>query len=170
MTNPPTPSRPTTGLLIALTVLLALLVLGGLAGGLAALRVVPEAMGLLREMRQDLGATREATVALRAEVDRMEAIAAEANTQAAQRQREVKAKLAARSRRTQEELVGIAKRRAAIPAQVGPNPLAKLDTVIALNRIMADEILILNRHLAETQADLAEALTPLPVQERKKPR
>lgn len=170
MTSTPAPPRHTTGFLIAITVLLALLTLGLLVGGLAALRLVPEAMGLLREMKQELVATRVATQELRKEVDRMQAIAADANTQAAQRQRELQKGLASRSAKTQQELDGIAKRRAQVPQQVGPNPLAKLDTVITLNRIMADEILTLNRHLADTQAQLAKALAPLPVQERKKGR
>jgi len=168
MTSTPVPSRHTKGFLIAITVLLALLTLGLLVGGLAALRLVPEAMGLLREMKQELVATRVATQELSKEVDRMQAIAAEANTQVAQRQRELQKGLASRAAKTQKELEGIARQRAQVPREVGPNPLAKLDAVIALNRIMTEEILILNRHFAETQAELAKALAPLPVQERAK--
>lgn len=164
------PSRLLAGLLIAITALLAALLLGLVAAGLVALRVIPEAMGILRDLREELTSTREVTEELRVEVERMKAIASQASTQAAQRQVELQAALRARSRRTQEQWKGIEGRRARIPEPVSANPLAKLDALIALNKIMADEILVLGHHLAETQSSLAEALKPLPVQEKAKSR
>ena len=168
MATTPSPSRHRSGFLVAITVLLAVLVIGLLVAGLVALRLVPEAMGVLREMRQELQATRVATQELRAEVDRMQAIATDASTQAAERQKTLRARLEARSKRTAELLDEVEKRRKRVPAKVSANPLAKLDTVIELNKIMADEILILNRHLAETQEELAEAIAPLPIQAKPK--
>lgn len=166
--TPSPPSRLREGLLIAITVLLAVMTLGLVSAGLVAWRVVPEAMGLLRDLRQELSATRQATQELRGEVERTKALAAQASTQAAQRQDELQAVLRARSRMTQEQLKAIEGRRARIPEAVSANPLAKLDTVITLNKILADEILVLGRHLAETQSGLSEALGPLPVQAKAK--
>jgi biopolymer transport protein ExbB/TolQ len=169
MASPPTPSRPPVGLLVAITTLLGVLVLGMLIAGILALRWVPEAMSLLREMNQELKATRLATQELRAEVDRMQAVAASASAQVAERQREAARALLVRARETQEKMAGISKRRASIPERVPTNPLAKLDTVIELNKIMADEILILNRQLADSLEDMADVVEPIPIQEKRTP-
>ena len=168
MASPPASPRPTFGLLVAITTLLGVLLLGMLIAGILALRWVPEAMGLLREMNQELKATRVATQELRVEVDRMQAVAASASAQVAERQRQLAQTLGVRARETQKKMDGIAKRRAAIPERVSANPLAKLDTVIDLNTIMADEILILNRQLADSLADMADVVGPLPLQEKRK--
>ncbi len=168
MASPPSPSRPPVGLLAAITTLLSVLVLGMVITGILAARWVPEAMGLLREMNQELKATRLATQQLRVEVDRMQAVAASASAQVAERQREASRTLRARARDTQEKMDGISKRRARIPERVSANPLTKLDAVIDLNKIMADEILILNRLLAGSLADMADAVEPLPAQEQRK--
>jgi uncharacterized membrane-anchored protein YhcB (DUF1043 family) len=162
------PSRPPIGLLVAITILLSVLVLGMVIAGILALRWVPEAMRLLRHMNQELTATRLATQELSAEVDRMQAVAASASAQVAVRQRDLQRAMAARARETQEQMEGIEQRRARIPERISANPLAKLDTVIDLNKIMADEILVLNRQLADSLADMAEIIGPLPVQEKRK--
>lgn len=168
MAPPPMPSRPPIGLLVAITILLSVLVLGMVIAGILALRWVPEAMRLLRHMNQELTATRLATQELSAEVDRMQAVAASASAQVAVRQRDLQRAMAARARETQEQMEGIEQRRARIPERISANPLAKLDTVIDLNKIMADEILVLNRQLADSLADMAEIIGPLPVQEKRK--
>lgn len=164
------PSLLRMGLLIAITVLLAAMTLGFVVAGLVAWRVVPEAMGILRDLRQELTLTRQTTQDLNAELERMKAIADQTSIQTAQRQTEMQTALRARSRKTQEQWRGIEKRRAQIPESVSANPLAKIDALIALTQILADEILVLGRHLAETQTGLAEALEPLPVQDKSKSR
>ncbi len=165
MATEPAPNRLTIALLTAMTVLLAMLVIGLGVGGFFAMRHAPEILGMVREMRQELVATRKSTQKLSAEADRTQALAREASAQAARRQQILKQELLSRSRRTQAQMDGIARRRARIPERASPNPLAKLDVVIELNTLMADELVILNRHFAETQAYLAEALGPLPLQE-----
>lgn len=173
MTSAPSSNRLQTGLLMAIAILLALMLLGLLVGGLVAMRELPVALRLAREMRQelagmraDLKATREATQKLGAEVERMQATAVEASSEASARQRALKQELLARSRRTQRLLDEIQGRRARVAYPAPANPLAKLDAVIDLNTIMADELLILSRHLAETQAELANVLAPLPLQKK----
>lgn len=158
--------RLETGLLIAITALLAVLAIALVVAGVMALRLVPEAMGLLRDMRAELVATRLATQELRVEVDRMQALAASGSVELAQRQAELQQKMQARARQTASRVEAIAGRRERIPERVSANPLAKLDTVIALNQIMADEILVLNRQLYEALADMAGIIGPLEVQER----
>ena len=168
MVSLPPSSRLTSGLLIAITVLLALMTLGLAVAGVTALRLVPEAMGILKGMKQELVATRQATQELKAEVDRLKAIAADASTQAAARQQTLRTRLDARAKQTNDLLDGIEARRRHVPEKVSANPLAKLDVVIELNKLMADEILILNRHLAQTQEELADAIAPLPIQQKAK--
>lgn len=176
MTTPAPTNRRLTVLLVTLTVLQALLVIGLVLGGVAAMRMASEALGLAREMRQDLAtmrsdlkATRETTQGLVADLERMQATAREASTQLAERQKTLQTRLAARAKRTESAMHDLAARRARIPERSPLNPLAKLDAIVDLNRLMADELLILNRHMAQTQLDLAQSLAPLPVQPKGTP-
>ena len=175
MTTAAPPNRLVTGLLIAITVLLAVLVIGLAVGGILAARYLPEALDLARDMHreirgmhQDLKATRDVTQKLSAEVDQMQRTAREAALQLTERQTRLGEELQDRAKRTHHQMDGIVSRRSKVPEQNPFNPFAKLDVVADLNRIMADELVILNRHLAETQSDLATMMRPLPIQQKLK--
>jgi len=141
-------------LLTTLVVLVALLVVGLGAGAALAFReyarlraAVQQATGeeQLASLQEKLGRTLDLASEL---TQRQEVLATGLDSRAAASLQSFEA-----LRRQRDELKGIAK-----------GPIDKMEQLIRINQLMADEMLLLLHHVTLTQATLAESLRPLPTQ------
>jgi SMC interacting uncharacterized protein involved in chromosome segregation len=141
-------------LLTTLVVLVALLVVGLGAGAALAFReyarmraAVQHVTGeeQLASLQEKLGRTLDLASEL---TQRQEALASGLESRANQSLKSLEA-----LKRQREELSAIAK-----------GPIDKMEQMIRINQLMADEMLLLLHHVTLTQASLAEAMRPLPTQ------
>lgn len=186
---PPEPPQTLVRLVAAIALLLLLLV-GGLAyvgyqamqaARLAQERIERQADTLLADMhamRQSIHAMQQELAGLRTDMGELErgmrrmatnleetqAAATRASEELAKRQQTLDRRLVARSRQTLEHLGAIERRRREVAGPPRFGAFSKLDQMIGLQQVMADAILLMNEHLAETQAISARELRPLPIQ------
>lgn len=189
MRMPPEPQTAIVRLLSVIAVLLLLLVGGlGFAGYQAVqaaakaqvslgqqTRVLQEDMRAMRlsiqsmeremkALKADMRHVRQTMAKMATDVEQAQAAATEASEQLAARQKLLDQRLVARSRETLSELRTIDRRYGSL---AGPPPwgtFSKLDRMIGLQQVLADAILLMNEHLAQTQAISARELRPLPIQ------
>lgn len=117
-------------------------------------------------MRTDMRQVKQSMATMVGDLEQAQAAAQQAAREIAQRQRLLDQRLVARSRQTLARTRDLGRRRDAL---AGPPPwgtFSKLDRMLALQQLLADELLIMTEHLAETQAIAARELRPLPIQGR----
>ena len=68
-----------------------------------------------------------------------------------------------RADQTSTEINALQQRRSAL-GELRPGPIQKLTQTLEMNQLMADELLLLLRHLNSTQSSLAKSMRPLPTQ------
>lgn len=186
---PPESQTAIVRLLGAIAALLLILVMGLAVAGLLAVQTATKAQsGLVRQtallqadlhamrqsievmeqdmrsLRSDMAQVRASMAKLEQDLEQTRRAAKEASDQLAARQKVLDQRLVARSRKTLGELRALDRRRDALS---GPPPwgtFSKLDRMIGLQQALADAILLMNEHLAETQAISAHEIRPLPLQ------
>ncbi|MNX73750.1 hypothetical protein D3C86_1051600 [compost metagenome] len=161
----PDASRYALVCLTIVTVLLAV-VLVGFALGAALL--YPQAVRYAQRMHQELATTRAETQELRRHLQALHASEERLSQEAAKRQLRLGRELDAQASQTLAQLATLEERRQRLGAEPGANPLAKLDTLIGLTRLLADELLLLNRHLLLSQHELAAGIRPSPAPSSKR--
>lgn len=95
------------------------------------------------------------------QVEQWRRLTGELGQVAAQRQTGLSSGLVGESRATRTRLSALTERRRTLEGHP-TDPLAKLDRVIDLNQLMADELLALLRHATDTQEAVGKSLRPLP--------
>ncbi len=187
----PDPQTAIVRLLSAIALLLLLLV-GGLAfAGFYALQAAAKAdagierhatpllqdlkamrhsiLSMEREMkvlRADMGVVRKHMVRMATDLEEAQTAAKKTSDQLAARQKVLDERLVARSRETLGVLREVDHRRDAVSGPPARGVFAKLDQMIGLQQVLADSIMLMNEHLAETQAISAHEIRPLPIQKQ----
>lgn len=118
----------------------------------------------MKALRTDMGVVRQRMTEMASDLEETQAAAKKAADQLAARQKVLDQRLAARSRETLGRLREIDRKRDTL---AGPPPwgtFSKLDRMIGLQQVLADAIVLMNEHLAETQEISARELRPLPIQ------
>jgi len=151
---------PVVRLLSVLVFLMALLVLGLGVGGLVAFRQITGMRGQLDGMRSEIETMRNELTSMTVALDRGTRVVEEMT----ERQETLSSNLRARAGTSLQKLEQLRQRRAAIdPIKRGP--FGKMEQVVQLNQLLADEMLLMLEHLAHTQASLGRAVRPLEAQE-----
>ena len=147
--------RTVVTLLCIITALLVMLVVGLGVAAYGGYRVYRQAEATItsqqRQLARDLAATSATSREFLRELDT--------------RQRTLGHGLDGRARATLADLDRLAARRSALSA-IPADPLGKLDATIRLNQLVADELLVLTRHLADSTGIAGRGLRPLPAQAR----
>ena len=145
---PPLHDRALVPLLTAITILLAVLVIGLGIGAIAAMRAVHEARAQIAQLTggQDGGDTKEKAKALAADV--------------VQRQQSVAQQLRAEATGAEQKLQGFQVRlKQLYPVTQGFT--RKIDQTIALMQLMNDQMILMNHQLAALQQTAAQGLRPM---------
>jgi SMC interacting uncharacterized protein involved in chromosome segregation len=141
-------------LLTTLVVLVALLVVGLGVGAALAFREYARMRTALQQVTGD-----EQLASLQEKVGRTLDLANELT----QRQEVLADGLQARAARSLESFEALRRQRDELSG-VAKGPIDKMEQLILINQLMADEMLLLLHHVTLTQASLAEGMRPLPTQ------
>jgi hypothetical protein len=137
---------PVVRLLTMVVILLGMLVLGLGIGTFVALREVAQVRAALGNASGGNVASLQQTL-----------------EELTRRQEALASALGARADQSQKSLDALKAKRRAL-AGVDKGPIDKLEQLIQLNQLLADEMLLLLDHVAASQESLANAMKPLPAQ------
>lgn len=98
-----------------------------------------------------------------AQAEQWRGLSVELGQEATRRQSGMSTGLLGESQSTQTRLAALTEQRRRLSGHP-PDPLAKIDRVIDISLMMADEMLLLLRHTVDTQATVGKSLRPLPKQ------